>query len=122
MHACCWSHAPIVACPHCPIPLACTTAHLVSDSPLHHVRAAFVKIPDGDQSIFGYGKLESNATNIKVVNNGHTVQVVSGLLCGGYAARLQLTADLLRKRLRNCVQVFPAGFAPNASVVVRGKS
>jgi hypothetical protein len=32
----------------------------------------------GEHSIFDYGLLASNGSNIKVVNNGHTVQVVSG--------------------------------------------
>lgn len=39
--------------------------------------AVFLKIADGDETRFDYGQLASNGSNIKVVNNGHTVQVVS---------------------------------------------
>lgn len=38
---------------------------------------AFLKIADGEETRFSYGQLPSNGSNIKVVNNGHTVQVVS---------------------------------------------
>lgn len=38
---------------------------------------ALLKIADGQETRFDYGQLVSNGSNIKVVNNGHTVQVVS---------------------------------------------
>lgn len=67
----------------------CTGAR---QSPIHIPgHTGFNKVADSDATYMGYGQLASNGSNIKVVNNGHTVQVV-----------------------------FPAGYAPNASVVIRG--
>lgn len=37
---------------------------------------AFDLVPAGQESRFGYGKLLSDGSNIKLLNNGHTVQVV----------------------------------------------
>jgi hypothetical protein len=46
---------------------------------LHHT-AAFARVPEGEETRLNYGLLASNGSNVKVVNNGHTVQVVSGHL------------------------------------------
>lgn len=37
---------------------------------------AFLQVADGDETRLSYGQLASNGSNIKIVNNGHTVQVV----------------------------------------------
>jgi hypothetical protein len=41
------------------------------------VSAGFQAVLPGEHSIFDYGVLASNGSNVKIVNNGHTVQVVS---------------------------------------------
>jgi hypothetical protein len=39
--------------------------------------AGFQAVLPGEHSIFDFGVLASNGSNVKIVNNGHTVQVVS---------------------------------------------
>ncbi|KAF6259944.1 alpha carbonic anhydrase [Scenedesmus sp. NREL 46B-D3] len=61
-------------------------------SPIHIPgHTSFQAVVPGEHSIFDYGLLASNGSNVKVVNNGHTVQVV-----------------------------FPAEYVHNASVVAKG--
>lgn len=108
--------------------------------------AAFLKIPDGQETKLDYGQLPSNGSNIKVVNNGHTVQVVSlsihSLPClrscrqtctcwspsscprpsAGRSIRhvhVVASVHLLTLMLSN-LQVVPAEYAPDVSVAVRG--
>lgn len=49
---------------------------------LHGPPAGFPRVPANEDSIFGFKPLSSNGSNVKIVNNGHTVQVVSR--CGAY--------------------------------------
>ena len=37
--------------------------------------AALNRLTDAEASLFGYGTLSSNGSNIQLINNGHTVQV-----------------------------------------------